>query len=179
MYLFRRLLPAVLVAVTLVASLSLEPAEAASSGSQELDFVAKLNELRASRGLPSLATRGALFDVARGWSGRMESAKGISHNPGLAAQGPGGWKRLGENVGMGYDVQGLHDAFVASPLHFKNMIDPAFDSVGVGVVHAADGQIFVTVNFMTSGPAPVAAKAKPRRVCTKNSRGRAVCRTVR
>jgi uncharacterized protein YkwD len=178
MRIFRRLLPAVLVAVTLVASTSMEPA-AASSGSQELEFVGKLNELRAARGLAPLATKGALFDLARGWSGRMEGAKAISHNPGLSAQGPSGWQRLGENVGMGYDVQGLHDAFIASPLHFRNMVDPAFDSVGVGVVHAPDGQIFVTVNFMTTGAAPVQAKPKPRRVCTRNSRGRTVCRTVR
>lgn len=179
MRIFRRLLPAVLVAVTLVASTSMEPAAAAGSGSQELEFVAKLNELRVARGLAPLATKGVLFDLARGWSGRMEGVKAISHNPGLSAQGPAGWKRLGENVGMGYDVQGLHDAFMASPLHFKNMVDPAFDSVGVGVVHAPDGQIFVTANFMTSGAAEVKAKPKPRRVCTKNSRGRTVCRTVR
>ena len=176
MRLLKRLLPAALVALTLVASVTTEPASAADTGVEELDFVAKLNELRVSRGLAPLATKGVLFDLARTWAGRMESAAGISHNPSLAAQGPAGWRRLGENVGMGYDVQGLHDAFVASPLHYRNMIDPAFDSVGVGVVHAADGEIFVTVNFMTSGvPAPV--KTKPRRVCTKTSRGRTVCRT--
>ena len=176
---FRRGLPAALVAFTLVASLSLEPASAqASSGSQEFEFVAKLNELRQAKGLAPLATKGALFDLARSWAGVQEDAARIWHNPSLAAQGPAGWIRLGENVGMGYDVQGLHDAFVASPLHYKNMVDPQFDSVGVGVVHAPDGQIFVTVNFMTTAAAaPV--KAKPRRVCTRNSRGRRVCRTVR
>ncbi len=178
MRLFRRLLPAVLVAVTLVASVHLEPAAAADTGVQEFEFLAKLNDLRMARSLPPLATKGALFDVARTWARRMEGVRNISHNPSLAAQGPPGWKRLGENVGMGYDVQGLHDAFVASPLHFKNMIDPAFDSVGVGVVHAPDGEIFVTVNFMTSG-VTAAAKSTPRRVCTRNSRGRTVCRTVR
>jgi uncharacterized protein YkwD len=178
MRLFRRLLPAALVAFTLVASVSLEPASAADTGVEELAFVAKLNDLRISRGLAPLATKGVLFDLARTWAGRMEDVSSISHNPSLAAQGPPGWKRLGENVGMGYDVQALHDAFVASPLHFKNMIDPAFDSVGVGVVHAGDGEIFVTVNFMTTAPAaPV--KAKARRVCSRNSRGRTVCRTVR
>lgn len=184
MWFFKKLLPAVVVAFTLVASLAMEPAAAAETGVEELAFVAKLNELRVARGLAPLATKGELFDVARSWAGRMQSVSGISHNPSLASQGPAGWSRLGENVGMGYDVQGLHDAFVASPLHLRNMVDPAFDSVGVGVVHAADGQIFVTVNFMSSGaPAPVsaaaAAKARPRRVCSKNSRGRTVCRTVR
>jgi len=177
------------MAVVLVASTSTEPASAAAgTGAEELAFVGKLNELRASKGMAPLASKGALFDLARSWATRMLGVNGISHNPSLAAQGPAGWQRLGENVGMGYDVQGLHDAFVASPLHYKNMIDPTFDSVGVGVVHADDGEIFVTINFMTTGSAPAAtaaatAMAAPRpkahRVCTKNSRGRVVCRTVR
>ena len=179
MRVLRGLLCAALIAVTLVASVAAEPAAAADSGVEELDFVARLNQLRASKGLPALATKGALFDLARIWASRMESARGISHNPSLAAQGPAGWKRLGENVGMGYDVQGLHEAFIASPLHYRNMVDPAFDSVGVGVVHAPDGQIFVTVNFMTTGAVTKAAPAKPRRICSRNSRGRTVCRTVR
>lgn len=179
MRILRGLLCAALISVTVLASVAAEPAAAADTGAEELAFVAKLNELRTSQGLAPLATKGALFDLARTWAGRMEAANGISHNPSLAGQGPAGWKRLGENVGMGYDVQALHDAFVASPLHYRNMVDPAFDSVGVGVVHAPDGEIFVTVNFMTSGAAAVtgAAPAKARRVCARNSRGRLVCRT--
>lgn len=176
----RRFVPATLVAIALVASTAMEPAAAADSGVEELTFAAKLNDLRASKGLAPLAIKGELFDLARSWAGRMETVKSISHNPSLASQGPVGWRRLGENVGMGYDVQALHDAFVASPLHFRNMVDPAFDSVGVGVVHAPDGQIFVTVNFMTSGAAPAkvtkASTAKTRKVCTRTSRGKVVCR---
>ena len=172
----RRMLGIALVAVTAVSMVATEPASA-STGTDELEFALKLNELRVSRGLRPLDYRGALFDTARAWSGQMLAADGISHNPSLAAQAPSNWLRLGENVGMGYTVQALHDAFVASPAHFHNMIDPAFDAVGVGVVHAADGKIFVTVNFMTTKPAPAAAKTK--KVCTKNRRGRVTCRTVR
>lgn len=191
MRVLRGLLCAALISVIAVASVAAEPA-AADTGSDEMAFVARLNELRASKGLSALATKGSLFDMARSWSGRMQQASGISHNPSLAAVGPAGWTRLGENVGMGYDVQGLFEAFVASPLHYRNMVDPNYDSVGVGVVHAADGQIFVTFNFMTTAAAASvaanpaakaaaakAAPAKARRVCTKNSRGRTVCRTAR
>jgi uncharacterized protein YkwD len=178
MRVLRGLVCAALMAMTLVASLAAEPAAAADTGAEELAFVARLNQLRAAQGLAPLATKGALFDTARTWAGQMQAAAGISHNPSLSAQGPAGWIRLGENVGRGYDVQGLHDAFAASPLHYRNMVDSRFDSVGVGVVHAPDGELFVAVNFMTSG-APVVAKAAPakaRRVCTRNSRGRLVCR---
>lgn len=172
-----RMLWACLLAVLLVTAVAAEPAGAGeSSGQQELEFITKLNELRASKGVAPLATKGDLFDMARTWSARMLTVRGISHNPSLAAQGPPGWRRLGENVGMGYSVQSLHDAFVASPLHYKNMVDPQFDSVGVGIVHAADGQIFVTVNFMTTATASPATKTK--RVCSRNSRGVRVCRRV-
>lgn len=176
-----RLLWACLMAVVLVTAVVAEPASADdSSTQQETEFIAKLNQLRAAKGVAPLATKGPLFDMARNWSARMLAANGISHNPSLAAQGPAGWRRLGENVGMGYSVQSLHDAFVASPLHYKNMVDPQFDSVGVGIVHAADGEIFVTVNFMTTATAsPAPAVARTKRVCHRNSRGVRVCRRVR
>ncbi|MGH9283673.1 MAG: CAP domain-containing protein [Acidimicrobiales bacterium] len=168
----RRIMVIALVAITAVSLAATEPAHA-STGTDELDFAAKLNELRVSRGLRPLEYGGALFDQSRAWSAQMLAAGGISHDPNLRYT-PLAWTKLGENVGMGYDVQGLHDAFVNSPAHFQNMIDPAFDAMGVGVVRAADGKIFVTVRFMQS-------KAQPttKRVCTKNRRGRTTCRTMR
>lgn len=188
---FRRLCCAALLAATAVASVPSPPASADPAGDEQA-FAGKLNELRLARGLRPLAVSGDLAGLARTWAGRMQAVQAISHNPALAQQGPAGWRRLGENVGMGYDVQTLHDAFVASPLHYQNMVDPTFDSMGVGVVRAADGRIFVTVNFMTAGrsgpvlaaasaPAAVArpAGAKPRRSCTKSARGHRACRTAR
>lgn len=182
MRVLRGLLCAALISVIAVAAVAAEPA-AADTGSDEMAFVARLNELRASKGLPALATKGSLFDMARSWSGRMQQASGISHNPSLAAVGPAGWTRLGENVGMGYDVQGLFEAFVASPLHYRNMVDPQFDAVGVGVVHRGDGMIYVTVNFMTTKASPAAAAAvagdAAARKCVKTRKGKVVCRVAR
>ncbi|HUP69769.1 MAG TPA: CAP domain-containing protein [Acidimicrobiales bacterium] len=188
--------PVVAMCVVLSGATALAGPAAADTGSDEMAFVQKLNELRASRGLPALGTKGELFDLARAWSGRMAAAGGISHNPDLAAQAPSNWARLGENVGIGGNVQALHDAFVASPLHFKNMIDPDFDWVGVGVVSGPPGVIFVTVTFMRTHPAPAqivqavapaapaanaaVAKATTKRVCTKSRKTKKVtCRTVK
>lgn len=182
---------AVVIGFTGVA-LAAGPASA-DTGSDEMAFAQKLNELRGSRGLAPLAFKGELFDMARAWSGRMAGAGGISHNPDLAAQAPANWLRIGENVGVGPSVQALHEAFIASPLHFKNMIDPDYDAVGVGVVYGPAGLIFVTVNFMKAQPAaqiaqaatPVATSAaappvaQKGRVCSKNRRGKVVCRTTK
>ncbi|MEO7837064.1 MAG: CAP domain-containing protein [Acidimicrobiales bacterium] len=188
---FLATLVAALVGITGVA-LAAGPASA-DTGSDETAFVEKLNELRATRGLPALAIRAELIDVARPWAGRMASVGTISHNPDLAAQAPSNWVRIGENVGVGPNVQSLHDAFVASPLHFRNMIDPEFDLVGVGVVNGPPGIIFVTVNFMKAQGAPQivqavapvanpagapAAPAKKARICSRTRRGKVVCRTA-
>jgi len=132
-----------------------EPA-LADTGSDEATFVAKLNGLRASRGLRPLGFNGSLTYMARGWSSHMASVGSISHNPNMSSQAPGNWVRLGENVGMGPNVDSLHNALVASPSHYANMVNGYYDSVGVGVVQSG-GTMFVTFNFMTTGGAPQAA----------------------
>lgn len=161
-----------------------EPAFA-DTGSDEATFVAKLNDLRASRGLRPLGVDGNLANMARGWSSQMASRGGISHNPNMASQAPGNWSRLGENVGMGPNVDSLHNALVNSPSHYANMVNGYYDSVGVGVVQSG-GTMFVTFNFMAGGgaapPQVLSAAAPPaaaaRTVCRKARRGRVVCKRV-
>ena len=183
------------IALTAVGLVGFAEAAHADTGSDESAFLAKLNDLRASKGLPGLSVNPALVDVARAWSAQMAAAGNISHNPSLAGQAPSNWAKLGENVGMGGDVQSLHDAFVASEHHYVNMVDGQFSQVGIGVVHGGDGTIFVTVDFMApapqnasvSTPAPAstevaAAAAAPATVVSKSCRRvgrRTVCRTVR
>ena len=110
-----------------------------------------------------LAVDGTLVSVARSWAGNMAAAGGISHNPSLASQGPSGWQKLGENVGQGGNVDSLLQAFVNSPAHYQNLVDPAFNYVGIGVVYGSGDLIFVTVDFMqraggpAAGPAPAPA----------------------
>lgn len=115
----------------------------------EAEFIGRINDLRGSQGLPHLSTdEGQLRDVAVSWSASMADAGGISHRPNLGEVAPSSWIRLGENVGVGSSVEALHNAFVASPGHYRNLVDPAFQIISVGVV-VRDGRIFVTENFMT------------------------------
>ncbi|MGH9179255.1 MAG: CAP domain-containing protein, partial [Acidimicrobiales bacterium] len=154
----RKVLGAVVVAFLALSLMAIQPA-GADTVSDEAAFLAKLNDLRGSRGARALETDSALALVARTWSAAMASKGAISHNPALGSLAPDNWSRLGENVGMGMDVQGLHDAFVNSAAHFKNMVDGGFDAVGIGVVHGNGGMIFVTVNFMTTKVVTAAATA--------------------
>ncbi|MGI8683743.1 MAG: CAP domain-containing protein [Acidimicrobiales bacterium] len=121
------------------------PAQAAPADEQS--FVTRLNDLRASKGLPRLSVDPRLTDVARVWSGSMAAVKVMSHNPLLAQQAPSDWLKLGENVGFGPSVAGLHDALVASPTHYANMVDAKFNAVGIGVV-ASGSTLWVTQVFM-------------------------------
>ena len=161
----RKLLGAVFGAVLVAALLVLAnpaPAGAADSGA-EAQFVSKINGLRESLGLAPLAVYGGLRSVARNWTDEMVANGGISHNPSLAGQVSGNWTKLGENVGVGGDVNSLMNAFVNSPAHYKNIVDPAYNYIGVGVSYGDDGRMFTTHDFMAmddgSTPEPDPAPA--------------------
>jgi len=136
----------------LAIGVSLFPAVArAASVSDELALVAKINDLRAGKGLPALQVNENLLTKARAWSAEMASAGRIWHSTlsdGITAD----WTKLGENVGMGASVDRLHAQFVASAHHYENLVDPAFSYVGIGVVTNGD-TIYVTEEFMQVMPA--------------------------
>jgi hypothetical protein len=139
----------------LALGVALVPAAAqADTVSDEAAFVTKINELRASKGLPALAVHENLVAKARSWAGTMAAAGKIWHSTlsdGITAD----WKKLGENVGMGGSVDGLHAAFVASPGHYANLVDPSFGHVGIGIVMSGK-TIFVAEMFMQMTPAKAA-----------------------
>lgn len=147
-----------LVAVILALGVMTVPttAGAADPAADEAAFVTRINELRAGKGLPALEVHPNLVEKARAWAGTMSAAGRIWHSTlsdGITAD----WLKLGENVGMGGDVDALHAAFVASPKHYDNLVDPAFGQIGIGVVYA-NGTLFVSEMFMKldSARAPVA-----------------------
>ena len=152
-----RVAAALVLALVALAPITLS---AAPAGAAEVDpgaesaFISQTNALRASQGLPPLQVNGALTAKARAWAETMAAEGGIRHST-LSDGAPSGWRRLGENVGRGPSVNAVHQAFVASPAHYKNLVDPGFRYVGVGVVNA-EGTIYVSEVFMepASQPAP-------------------------
>jgi hypothetical protein len=126
---------------------SARAAAAGTPASMEADFVSRINGLRASKGLGSLSVDGELTSIARNWSSRMAQAGGISHNPNFSNQVTANWVKLGENVGTGPDVPSLFQAFVNSPHHYENLVDPAFTRVGVGVVIGPNGALYTAHQF--------------------------------
>jgi hypothetical protein len=117
----------------------------AQAGAEE-SFVARINAERAARGLEPMQIYWDLTDDARAHSAAMKSQDRIFHNPNLAAV-TSEWRGLGENVGVGYSVGSLHDAFMSSPAHRANILGD-HNYVGVGVVPDSDEVLWVTVIFM-------------------------------
>lgn len=155
----RALALGVVVTTMLALLLGAAPTARADAPTDEAAFVQRINDLRATKGLPALQVHPELTSVARRWAAHMAAEGTISHNPNLAAEVTSNWKKLGENVGMGGDVNSLHQAFVNSPAHYRNLVETDFAYVGIGVVYGADGTIFVAEEFMQLFPAPAPAPA--------------------
>ena len=66
---------------------------------------------------------------------------------------------VGENIAVSSrpNDTSLFDLWMGSPGHYRNIVDPTFDSLGVGVVTLADDTIFVTQQFQDI-PEPVTRK---------------------
>jgi hypothetical protein len=150
-----------------VALQSIVPASAANAGAESC-FVSAINAARSSAGVAPVGTNGDLLGVARVWSGTMASAGHIFHNPAIADLAPSNWESLGENVGVGPTCANIAQAFMNSPEHRRNILDPSYSSVGLGVVDAPGGVMYVTEDFMGTGgapanvaPAPAPVKAAP------------------
>jgi uncharacterized protein YkwD len=120
----------------------------------EAQFVSRINSLRASKGLSQLKVDSQLLGVARNWTEKMVAAGKISHNPNLSSEVSGNWTKLGENVGVGPSVDALMQAFINSPAHYRNLVDPDWNYVAAAVTRAADGQLYTTHNFMARADSP-------------------------
>ena len=138
-----------------------------------------LNQFRAERGLPSLVVTPDLTKEAQDWVAGLVEGNRLGHDPALGSNSRTDWERLGENVGRGPDLAMIMEGFKGSPSHLANLLDPAFDSVGVAVLRAPDGRMYVVQRFQetidtvapgvarpTDNRAPVklAAKVRVRRV---------------
>jgi uncharacterized protein YkwD len=109
-------------------------------GSQwENDVISRVNTERRSRGLNPLKISKSLMESARRWSGRQAEQKRMYHS---------GWPGIGENVARGQkNPSEVMRAWLNSPGHRANILNPRYSEMGAGVVVASDGQPFWTQQF--------------------------------
>jgi hypothetical protein len=123
-----------------------------SNASRIAVLLTLINQARAEAGLPALQLDDRLANAATNHAHIMAQKGQLSHQfPGepdltgrLAPQ-----LRLdqaGENVVYDVTVQGAHEAFMGSPMHRTNVLNGAYDSVGIGIVENG-GVIYVVEDF--------------------------------
>jgi len=102
---------------------------------------AALNQERAAAGLPPLAWNPQMAIAAREHAIRMARTGGISHQfsgePDLTQRtstAGAKFSTVAENVGVGESSITLHSAWMNSPGHRANILDPVVTSVGISAV---------------------------------------------
>lgn len=106
------------------------------------------NQINANRG-SKLAFDGGIQYIAVNWSDRMSKSQNLAHNPNYGSQMAQhrNYSIAAENVGRGYELGSLFQAFMNSSGHRQNIQNPSFSHVTVGCVKDGGGQYWVTQNF--------------------------------
>jgi uncharacterized protein YkwD len=135
---------ALLSAALLASSLVAPAGAAATTTTREAKLLARISHARVKHGLPALQTTPKLMKYARQHSQDMAARAALFHtsNFGVICC----WSRIGENIAYNATVRRVHRAFMHSPGHRANILDPRFRQVGVGNVKR-DGVLWVTEVF--------------------------------
>ena len=123
-----------------------------STKSSERNLTALTNQTRMDLGRESLHFNEDLSRAARAHSRRMARRGYLFHNSydTMSLLVGGTWASLGENVGSGGTIPAIHQAFMDSDGHRKNLLDRTWHKIGVGVVRK-DERLWVTVFFTDPG----------------------------
>lgn len=113
-------------------------------------FLELLNASRNREGLSSLRRADGADNVAREWAHVMAVDNELKHRPSLRTPFDGAWQKLGENVGVGFSADSLHQAFLDSPGHRANIMGD-YQYVGIGVA-LAGSRTWVAFNFVKGDP---------------------------
>lgn len=154
-----------LVATTLVAVAPSDPPVALAAAqdwsaapADASSFVDSVNAARSASGLAPLKVDTTMASAAEGWAIWMAENDSLQHAGDIVVGAPADWTKVGENVGRGGSVNSVWNAFMASPNHAANVLDPAYTRIGVGVVWTNDGMLYTTHRFAATSsdtaPAP-------------------------
>ena len=120
--------------VALAVSLLSGALTSCESTKSELDAVRNMvNDSRVAAGLPALRENVTLDLKADAWALGMRDQCRIWHST-LSDGAPSNWRKLGENVGMGGAIDQVHEAYLNSPGHRANIMDPEFTQIGTAAV---------------------------------------------
>lgn len=131
------------------------------------------NQARAQAGAPTLKLDAGLCQAARAHAEAMFAARQLSHQfdgePSLS-QRLGNATRTtldqeGENVALDFNAENGHKHLMLSPPHRANLLNPAYNVIGLGVVRSGD-RVYIVQDFGHALPNFSAAEVKDRIAAT-------------
>lgn len=111
-----------------------------------------VNQSRAAAGRAPLQENYQLDLKADAWARHLRDICRLAHSR-LSDGAPSNWTKLGENVGMGGSIVQVHQAYMNSSGHRRNILDPAFTQMGAGAVWGKCGgytRVFTVQVFMAT-----------------------------
>jgi uncharacterized protein YkwD len=155
------LLGAILARLYLMRTAPPSPEKVSGQTEQETEIIGLENQERSRAGLKPLKFSPRLAVIARGHSYDMAMRHYLAHS---SPEGVAPADRIG-GVGIDYQVVGENiymddyadpremprramDGWRKSPAHHANIVSAEFTETGVGIAHSADGNTYVTQDFV-------------------------------
>jgi len=154
------LLAAIIARFYLLYTAPPSPEKVSGLTAREGEILGLVNQERARAGQPPLKFSPRLAVIARGHSYDMAMRHYLAHNspdgvaPAERIAGAGiGYHAVGENVYMDdadpADMpRRAMNGWLKSPAHHANIVSGTFTETGVGIAQSADGNTYVTQDFM-------------------------------
>jgi uncharacterized protein YkwD len=109
----------------------------ASASDMRIAVECLVNQARMAKGLPPLADNAELTTSAQNWTDWMVANDQFTHGSDFAGRITAvgyDWQEAGENIATGYDTpQEVVNAWLASPEHCQNIMNPDYVSIGTGI----------------------------------------------
>jgi uncharacterized protein YkwD len=131
------------------------------------------NQARAQAGAPRLTLDAGLCRAARAHAEAMFAARQLSHQfdgeptlpQRLATATHTQLDQEGENVALDFDAENGHKHLMLSPPHRANLLNPAYNVIGLGVVRSGD-RLYIVQDFGHALPNYSAVEVKERIAAT-------------
>jgi uncharacterized protein YkwD len=133
--------------ITLLLALALGVTAVGCTADQANTNTAAINALRATVAAPELVRTPELDRKAQAQADRMARRGYIYHSKNFTSGVPAGWLTIGENVAVAGSIEQAQLALEASPPHYANLTNPAFNQVGIGVA-VRNGSVYVVQFFV-------------------------------
>jgi uncharacterized protein YkwD len=145
--------------------------------SAERSLFEAVNKERIAQGLPALRWDEALAAAARQHAHRMAQQNQLSHQlPGepavqdRATQAGARFSLIAENIALAPNPATIHSAWMQSPHHRENILDPQLNVVGIAVIKSGEG-LFAVQDFSQAVANLTFAEQEKRVVADLNEQG--------